>query len=68
MAETGEETEKKKPENKQLTKTDDELPLPSRSEIVREAEDINKSAPRNEEVVSSKTCTGNRETSQNIFN
>lgn len=54
MAEAGEEAEKKKPENKQLTKADDELPLPSKSEIVREAEDLNKSVPRNEEVVSSR--------------
>jgi len=54
LTEAGEETEKKKPENKQLTRADDELPLPSKSEIVREAEDLNKSVPRNEEVVSSR--------------
>jgi DNA polymerase-3 subunit gamma/tau len=38
-AEPPEEAEKKKPEDKQLTKTEKELPLPSKSEIIRQSEE-----------------------------
>jgi DNA polymerase-3 subunit gamma/tau len=45
-AESGDGIEKKKPDEKHLSKTTDEIPVPSRSEIVRQAEDLDNNVTR----------------------
>ncbi|MCU0472425.1 MAG: DNA polymerase III subunit gamma/tau [Bacteroidales bacterium] len=49
-----EETEKKKADNKPLNKADNDLPLPSKSEIVRNAEDQEKREPARQENIAGK--------------
>jgi DNA polymerase III subunit gamma/tau len=53
-AEPPEEAEKKKPEDKQLTKTEKELPLPSKSEIIRQSEEPKQKDYAMQEKTSSK--------------
>ena len=49
-----EESEKKKSETDLIEKKDEELPLPSKSEIIREAEELNGVKPQKEETHSGK--------------
>ena len=49
-----EESEKKKSETDLIEKKDEELPLPSKSEIIREAEELNGVKPQKEETYSGK--------------
>lgn len=54
MTENGEITEKKKLTDKYQAKEDNEIPLPSRSEIIRQAEERNINTPGKEEVIRGK--------------